>query len=186
MERIINHPLFDSGYDYDYSLIKLEKKININGVVKEGQYDKAITPVCLPRADTTTWSKLLDGWEEAGEPTKFSVAGWGKALQNAGGSTRYLQKLEVPYIHKHTCRQYLPNRLTHRMLCAGFELGKKDSCVGDSGGPLTYQKPDTKQHQQVGIVSFGIGCAREKKPGIYAKTTGSAKILQMLIHRLNI
>ena len=33
----------------------------------------------------------------------------------------------------------------------------KDSCQGDSGGPLTVAPHS--QHFQVGITSFGIGCA---------------------------
>jgi secreted trypsin-like serine protease len=34
---------------------------------------------------------------------------------------------------------------------------------GDSGGPLV----DTKSGLQVGIVSFGRGCARPGYPGVY-------------------
>ena len=33
----------------------------------------------------------------------------------------------------------------------------KDTCQGDSGGPLTVEA--NKQHFQVGITSFGEGCA---------------------------
>ena len=48
------------------------------------------------------------------------------------------------------------------MLCAG-ETGK-DSCEGDSGGPLTYNDV------HVGIVSWGQGCALPGYPGVYAQT----------------
>ena len=37
----------------------------------------------------------------------------------------------------------------------------KDSCQGDSGGPLTVAPHS--QHFQVGITSFGIGCADVRK-----------------------
>lgn len=46
-------------------------------------------------------------------------------------------------------------------ICAGEPLGGKDSCQGDSGGPYTVNG------QVAGIVSYGLGCARPKVPGVY-------------------
>lgn len=47
------------------------------------------------------------------------------------------------------------------MLCVGTEEGGKDACQGDSGGPVVNEKSIL-----VGVVSFGIGCARAEYPGI--------------------
>ena len=61
------------------------------------------------------------------------------------------------------------SNLTDNMLCAGVDGGGKDSCQGDSGGPLVYN--NSGEWQQVGIVSFGIGCAEADYPGVYARVS---------------
>lgn len=55
-------------------------------------------------------------------------------------------------------------------MCAGGEKGK-DSCRGDSGGPLMWENPDrNKIYEFVGVVSFGtFPCGSENVPGVYTK-----------------
>ena len=43
------------------------------------------------------------------------------------------------------------------MVCAGSS--GKDACQGDSGGPFTVKSSSTSQHDLVGVVSWGYGCA---------------------------
>jgi hypothetical protein len=43
-----------------------------------------------------------------------------------------------------------------------------DSCGGDSGGPL-FATTGGGTRIQMGVVSFGIGCAKQHFPGVYAE-----------------
>ena len=54
------------------------------------------------------------------------------------------------------------------MVAAGVK--GKDSCQGDSGGPLFYP---AATRTQVGIVSYGLGCARAGIPGAYTEVNNT-------------
>lgn len=71
-----------------------------------------------------------------------------------------------------TCREvYVDYRITDNMFCAGYRRGKMDSCAGDSGGPLLCRDPRKPDHPWTifGITSFGEGCGKRGKFGIYAR-----------------
>merc|ERR1712232_319955 len=65
--------------------------------------------------------------------------------------------------------------ITGNMICAEHRL-RKDACQGDSGGPLVVESGP--EPVQVGIVSWGYGCAEDDYPGVYTRsapsTSGSA------------
>ncbi|XP_052845824.1 seminase [Drosophila gunungcola] len=90
------------------------------------------------------------------------VSGWGMTDSRGNGPEQLLRTVTVPIIDKKKCRAaYRPGvNLTDSMFCASI-LGRKDACTYDSGGPLVYKK------QVCGIVSYGIGCASRRYPGVY-------------------
>jgi secreted trypsin-like serine protease len=107
--------------------------------------------------------------EQAAAPgTKAWVTGWGATKEN-GQLSRELLGVLVPVISREACNapDGYNGTITVNMICAG-EKGK-DSCQGDSGGPLSSPAGAFGAYVQIGIVSFGEGCAREKKPGVYTR-----------------
>ncbi|CAG9560486.1 unnamed protein product [Danaus chrysippus] len=76
----------------------------------------------------------------------------------------------VSTIQQGVCRRsYWQYAITDNMVCAG--RGHRDSCAGDSGGPLLC-KDRYKRYVLQGITSFGDGCGKRGKYGIYTKTSG--------------
>ncbi|KAL7452490.1 hypothetical protein ACHAWC_004209 [Mediolabrus comicus] len=57
------------------------------------------------------------------------------------------------------------------MLCA-WQLNT-DACQGDSGGPMIYPSSDgnPENDKQIGIVSWGLGCALSDFPGVYSRVS---------------
>lgn len=81
-------------------------------------------------------------------------------------------KLAVPIVQNSECGQTFRKagvNLSDRQLCAGGESGK-DSCNGDSGGPLMHTtNNDSAQWYIEGIVSFGARCGTAGWPGVYTR-----------------
>jgi trypsin len=100
----------------------------------------------------------------------LEVTGWGASSENSGAS-RDLLKGSVPYVENATCNEpsSYNGAIKPGMMCAGYREGGIDSCQGDSGGPLVWRSPDGPV--LVGVVSFGEGCARKLKYGVYTRVS---------------
>lgn len=110
---------------------------------------------------------LDDGSEDLCDGIDVTVMGWG-ATREDGRSSNVLLEVEVDIINHEECEEaYSDHEITSDMICAA-RLGK-DSCQGDSGGPLILKGSDAANDVQVGIVSWGIGCADEEYPGVYSR-----------------
>lgn len=100
----------------------------------------------------------------------FDIAGWGDTKEGAGSGSRYQMKAKVPYVTDAKCRKAYPELNGYWEMCAGKPKGGVDTCQGDSGGPM-FRKDADGRRIQVGIVSWGEGCARPGKPGVYAQVS---------------
>jgi secreted trypsin-like serine protease len=122
--------------------------------------DVAIAVLDSPVTDVLALVSVEVNADCTGDAT---VIGWG--LTREGGTrTEVLQRyVDVPLWPQALCEAAYPGAIDATMLCAGA-MGE-DSCQGDSGGPLVVATPDGDR--QIGIVSWGEGCARQGKPGVY-------------------
>jgi secreted trypsin-like serine protease len=105
--------------------------------------------------------------------TMMKVTGWG-ALADGGSFPVQLRKVRLPKVSRTNCNDAnsYNGEITRRMTCAGFDAGGKDSCFGDSGGPMTRPRADGRRIL-TGIVSWGDGCALPNKFGVYARVSNS-------------
>jgi trypsin len=147
VESITVHPNYDDQtFENDVAIWKLAAPIKScsNGVA---------------------YATLAESGSDVEAGTELTVAGWG-TLEEGGDSPEELMKVTVPAVSREDCNAaYSEGQITDVMFCAGTEQGGLDSCQGDSGGPIF----DDATGVQVGVVSWGNGCARPGVPGVYAR-----------------
>jgi secreted trypsin-like serine protease len=116
----------------------------------------------------------------------FTIMGWGTTGENEYREQRFLRSARVPLVGDDTCRRmYAPDYriVSAEMLCAGdLRLGGVDTCQGDSGGPMV--KRTGAGWVQVGIVSWGVGCARKEYPGVYTRVSHFANDIRGAVEAL--
>lgn len=112
------------------------------------------------------------------ENSLATVAGWGGRVGYAPGEgptsnfPDILHQVDLQLMTNQQCNDVLntdDSVITDNMLCASIPQGGKGSCQGDSGGPLVINTGSGIQ--QVGIVSWGIGCAAESYPGVFTRVS---------------
>ena len=148
VEKMIRHPNYSTTKFYnDMMLLRLDEPVNEIPFIEINRDENH------PRT---------------GE--EVTVMGLG-ALAEGGDYPDVLQAVDLEIIDFKTCNDaYVGVGLgplnEDVMLCAGPSTNlPQDSCQGDSGGPVV-----NRIGKQVGVVSFGLGCAREGFPGVYART----------------
>ncbi len=165
-KRVIVHERYGEGNastsSFDVALIELERSAT------EG------TPIRIPApAERGLWAP----------GTISTVTGWGGRFYPGIGGVNttedQLMEVDVPIVADETCASGLYGQgdlsdLTvgefdpETMVCAGEDTGGSDSCSGDSGGPLVV--PDSAGALvQVGVVSWGNGCALPLNYGVYSR-----------------
>ncbi|KAF3818876.1 hypothetical protein GH733_012293 [Mirounga leonina] len=173
VKRVESNPLYQGmASSADVALVELEAPVT---------FTNYILPVCVPDPSVVF---------ETG--TNCWVTGWGSpSEEDRLPNPRILQKLAVPIIDTPKCNLlyskdtesgFQAKAIKDDMLCAGFAEGKKDACKGDSGGPLVCLVGQS--WLQAGVISWGEGCARRNRPGVYIRVTSHHTWIHRIIPEL--
>ena len=138
------------------------------------QLDRPLRPLTLP---------LTKG--AAGDRGTFTIMGWGQTSESSLDQQRFLRYATVPSVPDAVCvadyRRAGVDLDPRQAICAGRQ--GVDTCQGDSGGPMV--RPDgSGGWVQVGIVSWGLGCARDGYPGVYTQVSAYRGAIRAATRRL--
>ncbi len=128
----------------------------------------------LPQAVDLPMSNLVRGGQGSlwAPGTTSIVTGWGDTSEGGSPVPRYLREVAAPITSDASCTSdYAAFVIPYdpaTMVCAGYPAGGKDACQGDSGGPLVVDG-GLSHMVQMGIVSWGEGCARPYRAGVYTR-----------------
>jgi secreted trypsin-like serine protease len=149
------------GPEVSYTLNRPDGDVALLHLATPVSFSSAIQPITLAGSEDAA---LLN----AG--TTAVITGWG-ATSVSGPNPDYpneLYDVQVPIVSDANCQDaYGGGLISGSMFCAGLDEGGKDSCQGDSGGPLIVQ--DGATWKEVGVVSWGDGCALPGKYGVYTR-----------------
>jgi secreted trypsin-like serine protease len=189
VKRVIPHPRYVPGTSVnDIALLELERApLPESGAQRVTIVTAETEAAALPvNADLT-----IIGWgmTEAKRPSMDLLETTVKAVDRnacnrvltmarmqAGDLDKAFSDLSFTFNLSPVARRAIENTIvqnggtvTPQMICAGAEVDGRDTCPGDSGGPI-LRRLENGQIVQVGIVSFGIGqCGVAALPGVYTR-----------------
>ncbi|KAI1240555.1 Acrosin [Lamprotornis superbus] len=153
VKQVLIHSYYNAdNMKYDIALMELDHPVECSPYIQLA---------CVPDA-TLIVSELQNCW----------VAGWGYTAARALKASDHLQEAKVPLINLQLCNSsdWYAGKIHPYNLCAGYPEGNIDTCQGDSGGPLMCQEKNSNYWWVIGITSWGKGCARARRPGVYTST----------------
>ncbi|XP_074597493.1 proclotting enzyme-like [Brevipalpus obovatus] len=158
IESIIVHPDYNvpGAFSNDIAILKLKPRV---------QFNERISPACLPYDSELFRYKDVTG-------RQATITGWGQTSFE-GQSSDVLLQTSFRIVPKKFCQTAFMRwvNITDLYICAGNEDSSKDSCKGDSGGPMVMLEPKNKRWYLMGIVSFGRNCATPGFPGVYTRVS---------------
>lgn len=165
VEGGISIPAADIIYHEKYNPRRIFNDIALIRLSQSVEFSNKIQPIELATSDPEPGTTVL-------------VSGWGDRVDgDTRPAPRLLQGVYISTISLQDCRYaYGYFALQDTNLCAYTQ--DKDSCQGDSGGPLAADGI------QVGVVSWGAGCAERGAPGVYASVAGYRDWIETTIERM--
>ncbi|XP_031327726.1 CLIP domain-containing serine protease 2-like isoform X2 [Photinus pyralis] len=155
--ELIPHPQFSSSLkSNDIALIRLAQPVNTSV--------ETAKPICLPVTNESRNRNYVND--------NFIVTGWGLTERKQPSPEKL--KVDLPVLSISNCTSTYKllsvNIDANQQFCVGGQI-KKDSCNGDSGGPLqnvvSYQ--NDIRFTQYGIVSYGPRSCGQGLPSVYTR-----------------
>ena len=168
----------DGNGGTDHAVTKVVRNPSYNASTQGN--DAALLRLLNPSHATPMQIISNDSLDAAEAGANARVIGWGTTTEG-GDVSGDLRQVDMPIVDDETCGAPEANGsdlISDVMLCAGLAEGGVDSCQGDSGGPLlvhtgagteTGDATSAEGWKLAGIVSFGEGCARPDKYGVYTE-----------------
>jgi secreted trypsin-like serine protease len=169
---IINHATLSSS--------SRGERITVAEVIPHPEYNSETLENDLALVKLRSFSqflpiKLLSPYTSQDAPGQAAIAiGWGIQDPDNLLTPTILQQVDLPIVSHDTCSKKMEG-IKDGMLCAG--TGGKDTCFGDSGGPLIVFDSESKSWRQAGITSWGFGCALPDTYGVYTRVQDYATFI---------
>src|SRR5829696_7308278 len=144
---------------------------------RTGTYDWALVELQTPTSAPSL--APVDQGDTSFNSGTFTIVGWG-ATEEGGPQSDTLKKASVPFVSDAVCAEAYRELAPATEICAGYAEGGVDTCQGDSGGPMV-KRAATGEWREVGITSYGYGCARAGYPGVYAEVQAFSNVIKSRI-----
>jgi Trypsin len=156
-----------SGEEYAVDSVRIHPQFNGNRDDPDWDFMLLLLRDPVPASSATPVTLNGDGNIPSIAGEEVVAVGFGRLEEGAHEDSDLLQSVSMPYVPNDECFQaYGTSRINEAALCAG-QAGL-DACQGDSGGPLFLA---SQPQLQLGIISWGLGCARPNYPGVYARVS---------------
>jgi trypsin len=151
-------------------------------------YDFALIFLDTPTTSNVKYARLNDDAQVPSTADTLTAIGWGDTSAGEGYDySNILMEVDVDYMENEDCDASSDSQDSYKgmifdaMLCASRP--GKDGCQGDSGGPIIIKGSDASQDVQVGIASWGYGCASPDFPGVYSRVSVGYKWIRNRVCR---
>jgi len=170
-DAVIKQHDHSEWYDQDLDRVDAVREyIHPNYSENTNNFDVMVVKLARTTSANVATVKLNSSNSKPSSNASVTVVGWG--ITQTGNTSDELKEVEVKVVSQASCRSlYIAsiNKITDTMLCAADP--NEDSCQGDSGGPLFLKGDNASEDEQVGIVSWGYGCADSNYPGVYVRVS---------------
>lgn len=171
------------------------ERVHVSRVIPHPDYNSYVVEndialLELEHAVTYPTISLVGSHEMMPEGTLTTAIGWGNtsAVLERPSFLNALQQVTLPIVSNEACIAAAEalgyySVISATEMCAGFAEGGKDTCFGDSGGPLLVANSQGNGWKQMGITSWGWSdhCAQPNVYGVYTRVSAYMNFIEQYL-----